>query len=207
MQEPQDQPTHPPTEQDEMLADDQPTKWPTVIGVISLLYALGGLLCQIGVVMGPYLTELGARLGGLDLDMEIPTSLKAVQIGLATLTFCVGILMFVGAVNLLRRRRSGPSLLRAWSVIRLVLIVVGLGTAIVLAPAQVELQRSLLEQQNDRLREAGMESRVKEKTDDELRQAAIRNGVIASGVFAMYPFFLGLWLSRRKVTEQVQHWN
>ncbi len=115
--------------------------------------------------------------------------------------------MFVGAVNLLRRRRSGPSLLRVWSVIRLVLIVVGLGTAIVLAPAQVELQRSLLEQQNDRLREAGMESRVKEKTDDELRQAAIRNGVIASGVFAAYPFFLGLWLSRRKVTEEVQHWK
>ncbi len=73
--------------------------------------------------------------------------------------------------------------------------------------AQVELQRSLLEQQNDRLREAGMESRVKEKTDDELRQAIIRNGVIVSGVFAAYPFFLGLWLSRRKVTEEVQHWQ
>lgn len=207
MQGPQDQPTHPPTEQDEMLADDEPTKWPKVIGVISLLYALGGMLCQIGGVMSLYLTKWFARLGGFDLDMEIPASLKAVQIGLATLTFCVGILMFVGAVNLLRRRRSGPSLLRVWSVIRLVLIVVGLGAALVLAPAQVEFQRSLLEQQNDRLREAGMESRVKEKTDDQLRQAAIRNGVIASGVFAAYPFFLGLWLSRRKVTEEVQHWK
>ena len=87
------------------------------------------------------------------------------------------------------------------------MIVVGLGTAIAMAPAQVELDRSLLDQQNDRFREAGMESRVKEKTDDELRQAAIRNGVILSGVFAVYPFFLGLWLSRRKVTEEVQHWN
>ncbi len=207
MQGPQEQQTHPPTERNEMLADDLPRKWPKVIGVISLLYALGGMLCQIGGVMSLYLTKWLARLGGFELDMEIPASLKVVQIGLATLTFCVGILMFVGAVNLLRRRRSGPSLLRVWSVIRLVLIVVGLGTAIVLAPAQVELQRSLLEQQNDRLREAGMESRVKEKTDDELRQAAIRNGVIASGVFAAYPFFLGLWLSRRKVTEEVQHWK
>ncbi len=207
MQGPQEQPTHPPIEQDEMLADDLPTKWPKVIGVISLLYALGGMLFQIVGVAMLYLTKWLARLGGFELDMEIPASLKAVQIGLATLTFCVGILMFVGAVNLLRRRRSGPSLLRAWSVIRLVLIVVGLGTAIVLAPAQVELQRSLLDQQNDRLREAGMESRVKEKTDDELRQAAIRGGVIASGVFAAYPFFLGLWLSRRKVNEEVQHWK
>lgn len=207
MQGPQDQPTHPPTEQDEMLADDEPTKWPKVIGVISLLYALGGMLCQIGGVMSLYLTKWFARLGGFDLDMEIPASLKAVQIGLATLTFCVGILMFVGAVNLLRRRRSGPSLLRVWSVIRLVLIVVGLGLAVMLAPSQVELQRSLLEQQNDQLREAGMESRVKDKTDDELWQAVIRTGVIASGVFAAYPFFLGLWLSRRKVTEEVQHWK
>ncbi len=207
MQGPQEQQTHPPTEQDEMLADDQPTKWPKVIGVISLLYALGGMLCQIVGVLSLYLTKWLARLGGLELDMEIPALLKAVQIGLATLTFCVGILMFVGAVNLLRRRRSGPSLLRAWSVIRLVLIVVSLGTAIVLAPAQVKLQRSLLELQNDRLREAGMESRVKEKTDDELRQVAIRSGVIASGVFAVYPFFLGLWLLRRKVTEEVKHWK
>ncbi len=123
------------------------------------------------------------------------------------MTFGVGVLMFVGAVNLLRRRRSGLSLLRTWSVIRLVLIVVGLGTVIVLAPAQVELQRSLLEQQNDRLREAGMESRVKEQTDEEIRQGVIRNGVIVLGVTAMYPFFLGLWLSRRKVTAEVQRWK
>ncbi|MEE9131472.1 MAG: hypothetical protein V3T84_15755 [Phycisphaerales bacterium] len=207
MQGPQEQQTHPPTERNEMLADHLPTKWPKVIGVISLLYALGGMLCQIGGVMSLYLTKWLARLGGFELDMEISASLKAVQIGLAALVFCVGILMFVGAVNLLRRRRSGPSLLRAWSVIRLVLIVVGLGTAIMLVPAQVELQRSVLDQQNDRLREVGMASRVKEKTDDELRQAAIRNGVIVSGVFAAYPFFLGLWLSRRKVTEEVQHWK
>lgn len=207
MQGPEEQQAHPPTEQTEMLADDQPTKWPKVIGIISLLYALGGMFLQIVGVAMLFLMKWLTRLGGFELNMEIPASLKALQIGLATLTFGVGIMMFVGAVNLLRRRRSGPSLLRAWSVIRLVLIVIGLGTVIVLAPAQVELQRSLLEQQNDRLREAGMESRVKEKTDDELRQAAIRNGVIASGVFAMYPFFLGLWLSRRKVIEEVQHWK
>ena len=146
-------------------------------------------------------------MGGVVLGMAIREQLEAVQIGLATLTFCVGILRFVGAGNLRRRRRSGPSLLRAWSVIRLVLIVVGLGLAVMLAPSQVELQRSLLEQQNDQLREAGMESRVKDKTDDELWQAVIRTGVIASGVFAAYPFFLGLWLSRRKVTEEVQHWK
>ncbi|MEE8155129.1 MAG: hypothetical protein V3T53_09285 [Phycisphaerales bacterium] len=207
MQGPQDQPTHPPTEQSEMLADDLPTKWPTVIGVISLFYALGGLLCQIGVAMGPYLTELGARLGGLDLDMEIPASLMAVQIGLATLTFCVGILMFIGAVNLLRRRRSGPSLLRVWSVIRLVLIVVGLGVAVMLAPAQVGIERWQLDVANEKHREAGRADRVKERTDDELRQTVITKGVIASGVGAMYPFFLGLWLSRRKVTEEVKHWK
>ncbi len=203
----EEQQAHPPTEQGEMLADDQPTKWPKVIGVISLLYALGGMLLQIVGVAMLYLMKWLTRLGGFELDVEIPALLKALQIGLATLTFGVGIMMFVGAVNLLRRRRSGLSLLRAWSVIRLVLIVVGLGTAIVLAPAQVELQRSVLEQQNDRLREAGMESRVEEKTDDELRQAALRGGVIVLGVTAVYPFFLGLWLSRRKVTEEVQHWK
>ncbi len=206
MQESQEQQTHPPTEQGEMLADE-PTKWPKVIGIISLLYALGGMLLQILGVAMLFLMKWLTRMGGFELDMDIPASFKAVSIGLAMLTFCVGILMFVGAVNLLRRRRSGPTLLRVWAVSRLLLIVVGLGTAIMLAPAQVKLQRSLLDQQNDRFREAGMESRVKEKTDEELRQGVIRTGVIFLSVTAVYPFFLGLWLSRRKVAEEVQQWK
>lgn len=188
-----------------MLAEEALTKWPKVIGVVSLIYAIGGMLCQVGAGAMTFLGGWLASLGGFKLDL--PLSVKLIGAGLAVLTFCVGLLMLVGAVHLLRRRRAGPSLLKKWVVLRLVLILLGIVATIANAPAQVQIQRSMIEYQNDMLRQAGRTDRIVEKTDEELWQSAIRQAIIASGVFAVYPVFLGVWLSRKKITAEVQRWD
>ena len=183
--------------------DELETKWPKNLGVISLLYALGGMLLQIVIVAVLFLLPIL-----LDANVEIPLALKVIQISLSTVIVVAGMLMLVGAVNLLRRRRSGPSLLRAWVIVRLILIVLGLGAAIMLAPAQVPIQRAGIEQRIDALKDAGGDtSRLEKITDEDIHFAAIRNGVILSGVVAIYPFFLGFYLLRKKITAQVDHWE
>ncbi len=185
--------------------DELETKWPKKLGVISLIYAIGGLLVQAFLAL---MTVAGEWLLGLgNFEIEIPVLVKLVQGGMVVLTASLGILLLVGAINLLRRRRSGVSLLKAWAVLRLVLVLVGLVAAILIMPAQVDMQRSIAEQTNEKLRDAGRTASIQEIDDEKIQRQLIRTSVIMSGVVAGYPLFLGFWLSRRKVGDEVSQWT
>jgi len=73
--------------------------------------------------------------------------------------------MVIGAVNLLRRRRSGVSKLKLWVVLRLILILISIGVFILTSSAQISMARSQQDYVNDMLRERGLNDRVKEKSD------------------------------------------
>ena len=184
--------------------DELETKWPKKLGVISLIYAIGGLIVQALTAAMTVAGEWLAGLGGIEI--ELPMSVKLVQGGMVLLAASLGILLLVGAINLLRRRRSGVSLLKTWAVLRLVLVLVGLVGVILTMPAQVEVQRSMLEQTNEILREQGQAARIQEIDEEKIRQKVILTSVIMSGVVAAYPLFLGFWLSRRKVGDEVSQW-
>ena len=184
--------------------DELETKWPKRLGVISLIYAIGGLLVQ---ALGAAWAVAGEWLLGLgNFEIEIPVLVKLVQGGMVVVASILGFVMLVGAINLLRRRRSGVSLLKAWAVLRMVLVLVGLVAAILIMPARVDMQRSIAEQTNEKRREAGLTTGMQETDDEKIRAKIIRSSVIMSGVVAAYPLFLGFWLSRRKVGDEVSQW-
>lgn len=184
--------------------DELETKWPKKLGVITLIYAIGGLLVQAFLAL---MTVAGEWFLGLaKIEIEIPMSVKLIEGGAILLAASLGILLIVGSINLLRRRRSGVSLLKAWAVLRLVLVLVGLVTAILIMPVQVDMQRSIAEQTNEKLREAGRTGGMQETDDEKIRPKIIRRAVIFSGVLTAYPLFLGFWLSRRKVGDEVSQW-
>ena len=193
----------------EMFDYDEPPQtsggWPVVIGVISLIYACGGLLCQVAAGSMAMLGDFLASLGGL--DVEIPPVIKAIGVGLAAMTFIAGLIMLMGAIHLLRRRRAGPKLLKAWVVLRLILIAVGFSTMFITAPAQIEFQRTMLEAQNERVREAGREDLVKPIDDESIWRTHMIQGVIMTGITAIYPVFIGIWLSRRPIKDEVAKWE
>ncbi len=195
---------HPPMEPTAVLLDDEETKWPKVIGVISLIYAILGLGCNaLGgawYAVAPMLPEMWR--GGADIPGILRLSL-GVQI-LAAL--CLGVLMLIGAVNLLRRRRAGPRLLKRWAILRMLLILIAVVLLVLTAPAQVDLQRSVQEYQNDIHRDAGRADMIQESTDDDLWRLVMLQGGFGVLVTVIYPVFLGLWLSRKKITADVERW-
>jgi hypothetical protein len=198
-------PIHPPTEAQALEPEPDPAKWPVVIGVVSLIYALGGLLCQVGVCA---FMALGAKLpeefrGG----MNVPPSVRAVGMSQAAVTFIVGFVLLVGAIHLLRRSRKAVALLRAWAVARLVLILIGVVITILTAPAQIQMQRDAVEWQKRYFKEHNINRPVPEYTDQELWRRTMINAGVISGVLAIYPVFLGFYLSRKTINEQVERWR
>ena len=189
---------HPPVEASPVELEPEETKWPKVIGVISLIYAIGGLLCATtsGIWLG-----LSPMLPMFRGGADFPGILRASGAIQCILTFGVGILMVVGAVSLLRRRRSGPGVLKKWVVLRVAIILLSVVVMVLTGPAQIQMQRSMLDLKND------MSDQNVEKTDDELWHTAMLQGGIGAGVFAIYPVFLGLYLSRKKITAEVEQWG
>ena len=84
------------------------------------------------------------------------------------------------------------------------MVLIALVVSILIAPAQVEFERSMLKFQNEKRREVGQKP---VKIDDQKLQTKVMlSAVIGAGVFSIYPLFLGFYLSRKKITEEVNTW-
>ncbi|MCP3903344.1 MAG: tetraspanin family protein [Planctomycetes bacterium] len=190
--------------QDPMLMEPEDTAWPRVIGVLSIIYAVAGMLCQVTVAGWTFFSEKLLAMGGMDI--EIPASMKYPTIVLGFLVFCLGIFMLSGSAALLRRRRHGVSRLKTWAVLRLVLIVIGLGVTLFTLPGQLDFQRQVREAQNEQLRQSGRSDMVTPFDEDSAWVQVIATTGIFTAIVSAYPLFIGFYLSRRKIADELQHW-
>jgi len=195
----------PPIVQGEFLVEEPQTKWPRVIGIISLCYAILGLFCAVSYATSSLLTEFFMRMGGMTVAM--PPSMKIMGVVSAALMLALGILMIMGSVGLLRRKRSGVLQLKRWALLRVMLSVVGLVASVLTAPAAVQFQKSMEEAQIKMLEQNGQAGAITPKSDEQhWFQHMVASGVMTA-IFTVYPVFLGFYLSRRKVAEEVQNWR
>ena len=179
------------------------TAWPKVIGVLSLTYGILGVLCQTGSGVMTFFT--GPLMKMIGMDIPVPTAMKAAAAGTVVMSWILGIVLIVGSVRLLRRARSAISLLKGWAVARLVMLAIGIGGAILIMPATNSFGKQMVEEQNRLAREAGRpEETVPTDEEQRMRDLLLLGGF--SALTAAYPLFLGFYLSRRKIKEEVAHW-
>jgi hypothetical protein len=169
-----------------------------------MIYALGGLLCGVGYGVSLFLTETFMKMGGMDVQM--PPILKVGGIVTSFLMLVLGILMLSGAISLIRRRRSGVKLLKAWAILRVLLTVLSVAFGVLAAPAQLEFQRSMAEATNQKLIEAKHPTQPI-PSDEALWRRLVITTAVMSAVMSAYPVFLGFYLSRRKVAMEVEGWR
>ena len=198
---PFDDPLTPPTS-GTLAADEPRTKWPTVIGVISTIYACLGITCMGLGAVGTWFGEMMYRVFGM--DVTVPTIIKVTTVLSCVLGIILGIILFVGGLRLVKRRRSGVKLLKMWVVMRIVLVLIGVVLAVLTMPAQIQYQRAINEATNKMLRENGNpEQPFNEATAQ--RQIFIFSG-IGAAVVSIYPIFLGLYLTRKTIDAEIEPW-
>ena len=119
------------------------TRWPKVIGTVSIIYALVGLTCGFIVVGSPWLTEFVTRLGGI--EMTFPPLLKILAVVSGFIMFILGLMLFFGGIRLVRRKPAGVSLIKKWVIARIVFLMIGFASTVLTAPTQVDFQRQVLD--------------------------------------------------------------
>ncbi len=165
--------------------------WPTVVGIIGIIYASLGLFGTFCGLAYPFILPLYVdwlRSGGTPEQrvQEMETSMPPV--GWTVLTSMVGlalvILLFVGAVRLLRRQTSGARLCALWSWIIIPWSIVA--TVITLV-----IQLNAPEPSGGRWEQIGTAILI----------------VIGTVIGLVLPVFMVIWFSRPTIKSQVAQWR
>lgn len=182
------QPDSPPTIAAPLQA--KKTSWPTVVGVIGIIYAGLGLLGNVcGVVVlafAPQFIEWLQNMGMSDEDAEdmaasLSFSTWMVLGGLIGLALTI--MLLLGSIKLYKRRQSGAKLCKLWAWITIPWVFISTTIGFV-------LQTSISE------------------SSTAAEQIGALIGAIAGTLFALIlPIYLVIWLSRSKIKSEVASWS
>lgn len=201
---PEDMNTVPPVAAEPLVDEVPPTRWPTVFGVMSIIYAILGLCCFS--LQGLWMAAMDFIPEAFRGGVTMPLSLRLVSLGMIIVVLILGVMLLTGGIGLVRRRRSSVNLLKKWVVLRLVMVVIGMIVTIVTAPAQIEIQKQVYDFQV-RMYEEAQRTPPPPKSEDQMWQTLVIQTGIASAAISVYPFILGMFLARKKIADEVAEWR
>jgi hypothetical protein len=177
----------PPTQAGPIPVEPPRSKWPTVLGIIAIVLAVLGLLSLLGQVL--VLLVPHPPSASQPAVLEPPAAVKAI---ITPLWAAVSVLLLVGGIALVNRRRWSARALVGWAIGDLLLTLVGFGGMLLNTPASQQMS-----QQN----------------------AAMPPGY--GGVGTMFfmtmmcfgtaigltpPIFALVWFGRKKIRDEVARW-
>ncbi|MFW6058903.1 MAG: hypothetical protein ACODAQ_01900 [Phycisphaeraceae bacterium] len=190
------EPSAPPTVRGAQAGARRPSRWPTVLGIISIvLGALGllGLIWQMAMpfVMEPFLNSLGPP--GTAQTQELAVQRHPLMLASNVFQFVLAAILLAVGVLLIRRRALARRLGLTWAWLDIVAVVLGLTINYVLQQAH------WAEQQAAGSATPGMQN---------FEQVGLIIGSLVGLVFGCaLPVFMLIWLSRAKVKAEVVEWD
>lgn len=174
-------------QQDAMEAFQEPTSWPKVIGIISMIWGGIGLSC---VGCGGALTAFGSALLPPEMrDGPLPPTMGFNIVNVLNLSvgLIFSILLFSAGLTTLRRSMTGRTLHLFWSMGSIAWIPVGL----YLAYYQTQAMKVFLRDNPDSPFAKGGNP-----------EAGLMIGIAMTVIFAIYPIFIFIWFMFIKKTKE-----
>ena len=186
-----------------------PSSWPGVIGWISVIYAIAGMLCgglgQLWAMVG-FSWQL-SMMGIDDVDLSLPPMVRFLQIVSLIVLLSLGIYMAMGSIALIRRQAVGLVRLRRWAVLRLVWCVLGFVLALLVLPTTVDQSMLVQEAINEQMQQANPNAPQGFSPDRDMQWMMSLVGVIiGTGIAAVYPVFIGVYLSSSSKKSESETW-
>lgn len=177
------------------------SKWPSVVGTISIVLASLGLVCYgCGTVNG----LVSAFMGGIAAPGQqppppAPGPVAAMQIGSACVSTLLSAWLLAAGIGLLRRRPWGRPGAIGWAVAKLVVAVVSTAIAIVQAEQAAQYVNDAIAQGS---------SQGGGSVSFKVTAAMLMSFYVAALLWSLiWPVFLLAWLSRARIRDEVRSWE
>lgn len=119
----------PPMLPTEVAKDSVPSAWPTVVGILAIVFGCFGFLACSWVLVYPFVTDqLEDMAQQIPMQVTIEPFTATVWTTAISITWfmCSGLLLF-GGISLVRRRRRAAATLLVWAILEIVLILASAG--------------------------------------------------------------------------------
>lgn len=179
--------------------DETPSKWPTVIGVISIVLASLGLLCGCAGYFQVPLQRWGLKMQSqsgqpdplAEAQIKIAEQYQMLTIILLTIGMVITLWLLVASIALVRRRRSARGQMIGWAVASILMLAIN-----------VVFQVLMFQATADELRQMGEAQSI----------GRLWIGVAITAFFVLVfglalQLFVLIWFSRRKVREEMASWR
>lgn len=193
----------PPIRQTPVDLPPEPSTWPTVIGVISIIYAVlaGGcmLFASTAVLWTP--PVFGSFM---DVQVTVPSGLVWLSLISAGVLLALAVFLLVAAIRLCKRRPSGVRLMKMWAVVRLIVLVIQIIVGIFTMDMAVDFNEQMQEVQ---MANIPADANFTPPTRAQLHRQQVITYAVGWSLTCIYPLFLGFFLARRRITDEVQTWS
>lgn len=178
------------------------SKWPTIIGIIALVFGILGLLGALTALANPFLIgtqmENAVQQGISDREAvdAYMADFRKLQWFVIPIGFTLGLILTLGGVLLLKRKPSAPLLLKVWSVLK-----VGGGGFLLFKGA------ALSRDQLDLLVGGNAAGTSQAEMAGEIASVVSKVVFVCQAAWLIaLPLFLLIWFSRAKIKEAVANW-
>ncbi len=184
------------------------SRWPIVIGALCLAYGAIGMCVQGATLLFANFGGQIMKAQGVDLEMPREMALAATVQG--AILVPIGFILAIGGVFLLMRRKLGAKLVLIWAAARVLLAVIGLVWGMMTVDASVNYSRGILESMarssNPDMAKA-MQGELAKFDPATARSDGIRNLVLATLGFAIFPCVVGFLLTSKKRNAEIASWG
>ena len=175
---------------------DRPTRWPNVLGVISIVFGAGAILMSSFNFASPrfyaWLAERAPQDAGMAAQAEVMAEHATGTMIMAAFTTLLAALLLFGGIGLLRRRHWGVLVCTTWAVSKIPFVLVGAYFGLIVAREMMDKMGTLTP--------AG-------GPPPAFLDAMITVGIALAIVWGWaYPVFLLIWFSRGKIKAEYRDW-
>jgi hypothetical protein len=198
---------HPETLPAALPTETTPSKWPTVWGVLCLLYAgltaLTSCCGSLGVFLGPKF----AAMGGMDMPPS-PSIMSIMMIADNVISVFLVLALVMGGIGLLRRRPTARKILLVYVTVRILLAPVQMVSSIAMEKPGAEWGRQIASAQVDAMEKAGQKAPpelVAAANDTKVSSLARYQSIGLPVLFVIFPALLALVLTKKR--PEMETWT
>ncbi len=192
--------------QSQSSADTHRAAWPTVVGLICMIYGFFSLVINVWGVLRPWMKGPMARMTDTP-PPSLPFDLMLLVILGGAFGAFLAILLMFGGFKLMRRKVWGVFVLKSWVAMKFLEVAIAFGCSYALLNSMVAHQMKMQEYELMIFAENnGDIERYTKVSKADMRSLALTGSLISMPFVLIWPATVGMVLSRRTRKKEILDW-
>ncbi len=190
---PPEPPIAPPTAPGVIVLSRPPSSWPTILGVIAIVFGCLGMLQGVLTLFTRMTMDFASGIAGDQPQFAVVRKWMPWTIGMGVAGGVIAAILLFAGIQLIRRKPASAGLIRGWAIIKIIYALPATGVGLIM---QLE-QAAAVSQQ------AGVAGAF---APGSLSIIGVGSSIVGGLWLLAFPVFVLFWFRRDAVREEIGRW-